>query len=167
MISERSYAPFTVDLLERLADISEQSTNEFFAHNPRWLPYKNCLLCVVLAQGGALHYVTDSTGVKDLDVWTFYEFQSGLGHFPYRLKHQRDFGRSVFGRHTADLGYIGRRVDLFGRSIRRPPGFNAIQTVQHYLTERKTETSRFLALKPVVLIEPANRRGEVIHRPKP
>jgi hypothetical protein len=42
----------------------------FFARNPRWSPYKSRLLCVVLAQGGALHYLTRSTGVKDLDVWT-------------------------------------------------------------------------------------------------
>jgi hypothetical protein len=51
------------------------------------------------------------------DVWSFYA-ALGDGPFPYRWRGTADFGPSRFGRYPGDPpSYVGRRVDLLGRSL--------------------------------------------------
>lgn len=164
-VNERSFAAFSPELLDHLAKIARESTEEFFRRKPRWLPYRDRLLCIALAQGAARHYLDGSTGVKDIDVWIFYEFDRQLGPFPYRMRWTKDFGPSVFGRHPADEGYEGRRVDLLNRSIMRPIGASRIEALRAYLLDPRTTTARLLAQKPVVLLDPKDRRGEIVYQP--
>lgn len=60
------------DLL-RLAALAADAEAELFRRNPRGSGrYASRLLGRALCQGAALHYVDESNGVKDFDVWSFY-----------------------------------------------------------------------------------------------
>ena len=80
---------------------------------------ENHLLMLCLCQGAAEHYVRGERGVKDFDVWAFYEAQTGENPFPPRRHSTKDFWPSIFGRNPCDEGETGRRIDVFGRSITR------------------------------------------------
>jgi hypothetical protein len=138
----------------------------FFAQNPKWAGYRSRLLCSVLAQGAALHYLDGRNGVKDFDCWAFYELDEQIGPLPPRGRRGKlDFGPSEFGRHPDDHGFQGRRVDVLARSIRSEATFDGISAVQEYLRTDRNDTPRLLAQKAVVVLEPAERRGEVIWHP--
>ncbi len=160
-ISERSFTPIDLPDLERLACIAAEERADFFARNSGWAIYTNRIICVALCQGAALHFVNGKNGIKDFDVWTFYAAHS-QGPFPYRRVGNRDFGASEFGRRASDEGYIGRRVDLIGRSIPYPPGVNPVEAFRHYLSRGTTKSARLLAQKAVVLLEPNAWRGIVV-----
>jgi hypothetical protein len=150
---DRSYELLDAGDLERLGEIARRDRNARFAHKPRWAVYADRILCVALCQGAALHYVTGETGVKDLDVWTFYA-TSPEGPFPPRWRTVANFGPSKFGR---------RRVDLIGRSLPVAPTEDPVKAVRHYLRNGvKDSTPWCLAQKAVVLIDPPEQRGQVI-----
>jgi hypothetical protein len=124
--------------------------------------YRNRLLCIALCQGAAQHYVDGAHGVKDFDVWSFFAAHPA-GPFPYRRRVERDFGRSKFSRHPADpRRFLGRRVDLGGRSLPVAPRADPVDSVRSYLAAGRTETARSLSQRPVVLLWPAGLRGRVI-----
>jgi hypothetical protein len=161
--SERSYAKITPAALDRLSSINRDVMEGFMLRNPRWLGYREKVLCVALAQGAALHFIDGVNGIKDFDVWTFFEQDESLGPFPWRGRRGiRDFGQSQWGRHPDDIGFSGRRVDIGGRSIRREPGADPVTTLQSYLRTSRATTPRLLAQKAMVLLDPLERRAEVI-----
>jgi hypothetical protein len=163
MISERSYAPITRSTLDRLCLLFREGMDAFFARNPRWTAYRSRLLCTALAQGAALHYLDGKNGVKDFDCWAFYALDERIGPLPPRGRRAiLDFGPSEFGRHPNDHGFEGRRVDVCTRTIRANPSLDGISAVQEYLRTDKNDTPRLLAQKAAVVLEPAERRGEVI-----
>jgi hypothetical protein len=124
--------------------------------------YRNRLLCIALCQGAAQHYVDAENGIKDFDVWSFFAAHPA-GPFPYRRRVERDFCCSKFSRYPADPPrFVGRRVDLGGRSLPVSPKADPVETVRWYLAEGRTETARRLSEKPVVLLWPARLRGRVI-----
>jgi hypothetical protein len=161
-IAERSYERIEHGDLDRLAEIATSDREEFFRSFPRWARlYPNRVIAVALCQGAALHYVDCRNGVKDFDVWTFFE-KHPEAPFPHRRHGCRDFEPSKFGRHPEAPAPRGRTVDLFGRSIPANPSGDVIAAVQAYLKRRSTESARRLAGKAVVLLEPARFRGVVI-----
>jgi hypothetical protein len=112
-----------------------------------------------LCQGAALQFVDGQNGVKDFDVWSFFAVKKGVPQFPPRRHARVDFGESKFGREPGE-SLKGRRVDVFGRSIKRHG--SAIESVQTHLRDHPTRAAYFLAKKAVVLLEPANLRGTII-----
>lgn len=58
--------------------------------------YRRRRVAVVLAQGAAPHYIDGTSGVKDLDVWTFYAAIDGKTFPAYKRETHADFGPSVF-----------------------------------------------------------------------
>ncbi|WP_052764010.1 hypothetical protein [Microvirga massiliensis] len=165
-ISERSLEPITRQTLDRLSLLCCQGMEAFFAQNPRWAGYRSRFLYSVLAQGAALHYLDGRNGVKDFDCWAFYAFDERIGPLPPRGRRGKlDFGSSEFGRHPDDEGFQGRRVDVLARSIRSNTARDGILAVQEYLRTDRNDTPRLLAQKAVVVLEPAERRGEVIWYP--
>ena len=124
---DRSLARIEIADLLRLAALAADAEAELFRRNPRGSGrYAGRLLGRALCQGAALHYVNESNGVKDFDVWSFYT-QYDDWPFPARWRGTRDFGPSKFGRYPGDPPrYSGRRVDLLGRSL--PP--NPAPTLQ-------------------------------------
>jgi hypothetical protein len=121
------------------------------------------LACRALCQGAALHFVDRRSGVKDFDVWSYYA-ALGSGPFPHRRIGHADFGPSKFGRWSGDdpERFIGRRVDLIGRSLPVPIDVEPGAMLRFYLSQAGTSSARTLANKAVVLISLASRIGEVV-----
>jgi hypothetical protein len=69
---DRSYERIRPEDLRRLAAIARDDQDAWLNRRPRWRPYADCVLCVALCQGAALHYVDGRSGVKDFDVYMFY-----------------------------------------------------------------------------------------------
>jgi hypothetical protein len=160
--SERSFIKIEPSDLERLALLCREDREEFFARHPKWQRlYSDRILCIALCQGGAVHYVNGENGVKDFDIWTFYAEHPDAS-FPWRLRRTKDYGLSKFGKHPADVGYIGRRVDLLARSLRCGLTADPVQCVRSYLAGGRTKTASELSRKAVVLIEPQELIGQII-----
>jgi hypothetical protein len=117
------------------------------------------LICVALCQGAASHLIDGTNGVKDFDVWTFFAARAGEPPFPWRRRRACVFGDPRFGRPPDKPGFLGRRVDLLGRSL-EPAGETIPDAVLYwYLSGGTTETARALSEKAVVLLEPVDRLG--------
>jgi hypothetical protein len=162
VVEPRSSAEITFDDLGRLAEIAAADRTDRFRRRPHWNGYADRILCVALCQGAALHYIDRKNGIKDFDVYTFYAEDPALGPFPPRWRVPVDLGESKFGRHPADEGFAGRRVDLIGRSLRVAPDANPVEAVRAYLRRGRTDTARLLAAKAVVAIDPPHLRGAVV-----
>jgi hypothetical protein len=132
----RSYERITPKDLDRLAEISRQDREDFFARKPRYLVLEERLACVALCQGAALHFVDGENGVKDFDVWTFYAARPDHPAFPWRRRVARDFGDPRFGRTPNTAGFVGRRVDLLGRSIEVGEEGDPAAALAAYLSEK-------------------------------
>ncbi|HVB41191.1 MAG TPA: hypothetical protein VNF47_00625 [Streptosporangiaceae bacterium] len=162
---ERSCAPIDDGDLALLAAFACDHERGLFARHPDGAGrFAGRLLGRALCQGGALHYLDGRTGVKDLDVWSFYAEIPGGRPFPYRRHGNADFGRSKFGRHPGDDPgkYTGRRIDLMGRSVPEPVGTDPSDAIVRWLEAGRTESARWLAKKAVILIWPASRIGHVV-----
>lgn len=150
----RSFHPITLGDLKRLAEIASQDREEFFRTHPQWAKlYEHRVICVVLCQGAALHYIDGTTGINDFDVYTFYEKNPLKDLYAKRIK-SYDFGDSKFRKSIDKPDFIGRRVDCLFRSIVVNGRENAETTIRRYLEEGKTETARLLSAKAVVFLKP-------------
>ena len=149
--------------LHHLAEIAADVEADLFARHPTASGrYAGRLLCRVLCQGAALHYVDHTNGVKDFDVWSFYAERPD-GPFPARWRGTADFGPSKFGRFPSDPPrYQGRRVDLMGRSLRGSLADDPADVLRSYLTAARTASAQALAAKAAVLMVPSHRAGEII-----
>ncbi len=161
--SDRSLARIDIADLLRLAALAADAEAELFRRNPQGSGrYAGRLLGRALCQGAALHYVNQSNGIKDFDVWSFYA-QHGDWPFPARWRGTRDFGPSKFGRYPGDPPrYSGRRVDLLGRSLPAELGSDPASILRRYLTAGRTGSAKALAAKAVVQIDPEDRAGEIV-----
>jgi hypothetical protein len=113
----RSLREITIADLQRLATIARADREDLFHRNPAFgRLYADRLICVALCQGAALHYIDRQNGVKDFDEWTFFRAHPDRP-FPYRRNVPRDFGDPRFGTSPNKPNFIGRRVDLIGRSF--------------------------------------------------
>lgn len=127
----RSNAPLTLDHLVRLAKLARDDRERFLRSQP---DFRGFHTATVLAQGGGLHWISGITGVKDLDVWSFFALPPGYTRFPADVRHRHvDFGASALGRQRYDLAsarspaerrsfetwsrFEGRRVDVMMRGL--------------------------------------------------
>lgn len=149
----RSYERITPRDLDRLAEISRLDREDFFTRKPRYRVLEEGLVCVALCQGAALHFIDGENGVKDFDVWTFYAARPDHPAFPWRRRASRDFG---------DPRFVGRYVDLLGRSIEVGDERDPAEALRGYLSGGSTASARALARKAAVLLEPPDRRGTVV-----
>lgn len=159
-MAERSFESITRRDLKKLANLAFEDLLEFLQSHPQWKTYRSRILCVALCQGAAMHHLDQKTGVKDFDVWILFRSANNLKPFPYRRVGHADFGRSRFGRREADKGYLGRRVDIIGRSIitrRHSP----LLAIQDYLGGGKTKSARLLAKQAAIIIYPWSLLGTV------
>jgi hypothetical protein len=169
----RSSAKITDGDLRHLAELARADFDCFFRRCERWRPYSSRLLLICLCQGAARHYVkptrvldTDRKGgVNDFDVWGFFRDRFSDRPFPPRRHGRKDFGRSKFGRTPGEPQLTGRRVDIFGRSIRLSRTESAIEAVRRYLSEAPTRSWWELQQSAVVVIWPDDLRGQVIWNP--
>lgn len=150
----RSYLPIELSDLQRLAEISRKDREDFFKSHSEWEEaYQNRVLCIALCQGAAKHFIDGKTGIHDFDVYTFYHQNPKKPWYAKRIKNY-DFGDAKFGQSQDAPDFIGRRVDCFGRAITVNAGESATDALRRWLTERPTDTAKFLSQKAVVLLEP-------------
>ncbi len=132
-LTARSFASLTRSHLNRLAAMADTQHAQFAREGTRQRAWANRRVAVVLAQGGAQHFIDGTNGVKDLDVWTFYAALPGLPLRCGRYEAHAGFGRSVHGRqlYPPDFvyrqartwqAYQGRRVDFLVRDLRIDAG---------------------------------------------
>lgn len=145
-----------------MAQLARLDREDLFARKPRYRALGERLICVALCQGAALHYVDGKNGVKDFDVWTFYAAHLDNPDYPWRRRKVVDFGDPKFGRSPEKRNFVGRHVDLLGRSLRVTEDADPALVLREYLSEGRTETARRLAEKAVVLLEPSERLGTVV-----
>ncbi|GGL12909.1 hypothetical protein GCM10012284_54460 [Mangrovihabitans endophyticus] len=182
--SERSQARLDAAHLRRLSDLAEQD-HEYFTRDDGRPEYRNRRLLVALGQGAALHYLDRRTGIKDLDLWTFYAAVPGRRFPADKRETHADFGESDLGRQRYDLdaarnqrersrfqtwqNYSGRRVDFMLRSLPVPPDAvieDAVAAVQRWLAQgaatnaRHKPTPWHLAKKAMILVWPHERAGD-------
>jgi hypothetical protein len=159
----RSFKRITRRDLERLAVIATAGFEDLFKRKPYSRPYKTRLLLICLCQGAARHYVYGDRGVHDFDVWGFFREIPGHHPFPFRWHGKRGFGPSKFGRNPEDGNrFVGRRVDMLGRSISKHPSDTPIEAVQRWLRDARNESPKLLARQPAVVIWPSRHLGRVI-----
>lgn len=167
----RSFEKITRADLRRLSMLAHADFDTFFRRHERWRRYSDRLILICLCQGAARHYVEPNRvvtsdregGVNDFDVWGFFRDRPNDRPFPPRRHGFQDFGPSKFGRNPNDKPrFTGRRVDVLGRSISMLRSETPIQSVQRYLREGRTESSRRLAERPVVVVWPSEDCGRII-----
>lgn len=178
----RSRAPIEVEHLERLSALAAADREKFYLKHPE---YRRRLLATVLAQGAALHFLDGKNGVKDLDVWSFFALPLGTTRFPADKRNVHvDFGPSTLGRQPYVLDeapnpymrarwarwaeFEGRRVDLLMRGLPCSPSADPVQAIRDWLNSGRTKPGSSparLAEKAMIVIDPDDRRGEVLWRP--
>ena len=73
MDTDRSLERITRADLKRLARIAEEERADFFSRHPEFsILYARRLLCTVLGEDAALHYLNGVTGVHEFSLWSFY-----------------------------------------------------------------------------------------------
>ncbi len=154
-------------IYDRLTTIAlDDQAAMFDNRSPHLAVYRDRVLLIALCQGGALHYINGESGVKDLDVYTFYARHPTVKMHP--LRHTvADFGESEFGYRPADLEerkrrFVGRAVDLFVRSLPVEPDVDPIEAIRNWLETSKNESPRLLREEAVVGLYPERYRGRVI-----
>lgn len=158
----RSYEAIKDRDLDRLAQIALADRTHFFARHAEWASlYADRHFATALCQGGALHYVYGEAGIQDFDVYSFYASHPLKEWYAKRRKIE-DFGDPKFGQSLDKPKFIGRRVDLLGRSIDRNVHESSSCAIRRWLLAGRTETARLLAQKAMVLIDPIDERGTVI-----
>jgi hypothetical protein len=162
-VEPRSKERLTKNHLRRLVRIAQDDLQSFFDRHRRLKDYQERPQLTALCQGAALHYLDHTTGVKDLDVWTFFADLPRL-RLQRRRPRRADFGVSTLGRHPDDeeRGYAGRKVDLLLKTIPRRRGQRLDDAVRDYLRTGTTKTARCLAEKTVIGLDPPEYFGVTI-----
>lgn len=164
MISKRSFAQLTTDDLNELLVGSQKRLAEYFIDGDgvKWEKLYDITkpLCIALCQGAAMHFHDKKNGVKDFDVWFFYQFNQK--HLPCRTMWNWDYQNKKFGRHPHFSEYEGRKVDVIVRSIKNYIVGDPVRTIFTYFEKEKTDSSKLLAEKAVVLLSPEKYFGKTI-----
>lgn len=166
--AQRFQGQLTDTDLDRLIEIERAERARLVKSSPVWGAHADRLLCVCLCQGAALHLLDGRSGVKDLDVWTFFsrspQLDSRAINSGFRAGRHRDSGLSHLGRwHDPDgptrfRTYTGRRIDLFGVALRVAPDADPVAALRGWLGERPTTRAHYLAEKAVVMLWPERLR---------
>lgn len=163
MKNTRSFESLSKVDLRRIARIAREAREEYFERHSEWaILYRKRLVCAALAGDAALHFINGSTGLTGFEAWSFYA-EHPDAPFPFQHLVKADFGKSKFGQDAANPdAYVGRRVELRGRSLDCTPADDPIGVLQHYLRSGETPTARDLRAKAVVLLEPEEFLGYVV-----
>jgi len=155
----RSFAPLTRQDLERLHKRVGEANKLFTARRP---DLKGKIVAGCLAQGAAAHFIDGVTGIKDIDLWLFYDGRALDKSMPNRTIHTLDFGPSVHGRHPDDdpAHFTGRRIDAMARAVTSHVE-EPEEAVRTWLATN-TKSARLLRARPVILVWPKALLGRIV-----
>lgn len=155
-------ATHSAGVLRRLAIAARIDREAFFAEHPRWRrSYGDRVEAVVLAEGSRRQ--VDGTRVAPLEVWTFFRHHPD-GPFPTRRRRvpaTRDPWRQVL----AEPSLAGRPLTLVSVSLEADRFDDPELVVRRYLMTGKTAGARRLAKGRVIVLQPAQNRGQVVWNP--
>ena len=155
MTEGRSFDRITLADLRYLRDVAITDTADFVARHPKHATLIDRRIGIALCQGAALHFAEGENGVKDFDVWSFFERDDTAPDFPPRRPRHVPFERPGF---DASM----RKIDLLGRTLKKGDRHAPVEAIRAYLTEGQTASARFLAKKAIVMLEPSDLLGEVV-----
>lgn len=160
MDGSRCFLPVGARDLRRLTQLVRQSRDDFLRLNPGWgLLYSKRFLCSVLAGDAASHLVNGVTGFRGFEVWNFFA-EHPEAPFPTQRRSREDLGKSRFGRDpTLPETFVGRAVDVQGRSLDASPMEEPAKVLDRYLRARATPTARDLSRQTLILLEPDGLLG--------
>ncbi|MEW6047025.1 MAG: hypothetical protein AB1609_11165 [Bacillota bacterium] len=143
------FGPITTDDLAVMQQVGVDEFRRFVA-NSRYAVYSDRLVLIALCQGAAQHYYGGGNGVKDVDLWLFFE-----EHPLVKIPHRGNCKRSM----SVTFPAMGvRRVDLMKKMIPAKfvvPG-DPVKTVRSYLTGSQNATPVHLSRKPVLGLYPGS-----------
>lgn len=151
----RSYAQIRISDLEWLADAAYKDIQNFAHRNPRHGTLPERIVAIVLAQGAAQHFVDGVNGVKDFDVWSFFEHADGSPVFP-----PRRIGHGFYD--EPRFQDCSRRVDFMGRTLRDTGAVATLQALRNYLIEARSRSAFELSKRAVIGLYPRTILAEVI-----
>jgi len=157
---KRTYSRFTEDDLKEMQRYAKKELKRFLEiSNGKYSVYEGKLIAICLCQGAAQHFVDKKTGIKDIDIWVFFEEDESV-----KIPHRRNMRKSECIRFK-NLGE--KRVDWMKKMInkdivKKARGRNPEDIFRAYLKNPKTQTARFLSKKSVVGLFPDEILGKVI-----
>ena len=162
----RSIKPITMMDLRRLGDIALRDLKTFFRHHPRRhiATKTDCSLWRSAREPPCTSWTarmesrTSTSGV-------FLELDPAKP-FPYRRHATADFGSPKFGKSPNWEHFVGRRVDLLGRSLKVSSQTSPADVLRAYLSSSvKTASARALSEKAMILVYPHALLGSVVWPP--
>lgn len=161
---DRSLKEITIDDLKKLLNIVKEDFNDFISRKSQYKSMKLISMC--LCQGAGLHYVDKTTGIRDFDVFMFFDDSKGP-EYPPRARRVKDFGDDKFGKTFETPNpknnhpeFIGRNIDILGRSIKYIDNYK--KSIIKYLQNQETDTAYHLSRKAVVVLYPEEDIGTVL-----
>jgi hypothetical protein len=169
-IKGRSYELINRSDLEILLSIARTDFNDFCERYSKYKPLKDHIIAICLCQGGALHYIDETTGIRDFDVYIFFDNETSIT-YPVRRRSVKDFGTDKFGTTYPGANiknfhpeFIGRNIDLMARNIDKTGDY--IESIQNYLKNQNSPTAYYLSQKAVVVLYPEEDIGKILWNAK-
>ncbi len=155
-------ATYSPGVLRRLAIAAQLDREAFFAEHARWRrSYGDRVEAVVLAEGSRRQ--VDGGRIEPLEVWTFFRHHPD-GPFPTRRR-RVPATRDPWKRILAEPSLAGRPLTLVSVSLEADRFDDAELVVRRYLMAGKTASARRLAKGRVIMLEPAQTRGQTVWQP--
>ncbi|WP_288582015.1 hypothetical protein [uncultured Methylobacterium sp.] len=165
----RSFRQIEADHLRLLATIAMESIAGVTRDGNKSYVYRDRLLLLCLCQGAALHHQQklaglpeeECRGIHDFDVWGFFRTHPDRP-FPPRWRGEHDLGVPHFGRRPEDGHFVGRKVDVIGRSVDCRPNEDGAGSVLRWVQNGGGSSPRHIRQRPIFVISDGPDFGRMI-----
>jgi len=163
VLDVRTYEQLGLDDLKEIRQHALVELDRFLYRigNPKgkYVVYRDRLIVICLCQGAAQHFVDRTTGIKDIDVWFFFQ-----EHRDVKIPDIKNMRYSVYvifkniGKKRVDFLKKGLRKDIIDTAKSTEPG----EILSSYLRRANTHTSQSLSQKSVIGLYPDKVFGKAI-----